>query len=100
ELEPAQIAQEDRRAVSLRDHDGAQVLKALNKADCANDETEVAARHDTAAGVAAVGVDGGLDICQRQVETHELLRIELQLELRREAAKVRHVGNTRHLFQR
>ncbi len=63
ELEPAKIAQEDRRAVSLRDHDGAEVIKALHKADGADDESEIAARHDAAAGVAAVGVDGGFDVC-------------------------------------
>src|SRR3981189_710714 len=93
ELKPAKIAQEDRRAVSLRDHDGAEVVKVLDKADGADDEAEIAPRHHAAAGVAAVGVDGGFDVCQRQIETHELLRIELKLELRRDTAEIRPVGN-------
>jgi hypothetical protein len=72
----------------------------LNQPDRADDEAEVAAGHDAAAGARAVGVDGGFDVCQRQVESDELLRIEIELKLGGDAAEVRDVGDARHLLER
>ena len=44
ELELAEVAQQDRRAVALRDHDGAEIVERLHEADAADDVAEVAAR--------------------------------------------------------
>src|SRR6202040_4299446 len=52
-----------------------------------------------AAGAGAVGIDGGFDVRERQVEARELLRIELELELRRDAAEIADVGDARHLLE-
>ncbi len=100
ELELAEVAQQDRRAVALGDDDGAEIVERLHHADAAHDEAQVAARDDAAAGADVVGVDGGLDVGERQVEPHELLRVELELELGGEAAEVRDVGDARDLLER
>ena len=100
ELQLAEIAHEDRRAVALGDDDVAEIVERLHQADAADDVAELAAREDAAAGIGAVGVDRVGDVLERQVEPHELLRIELELELGREAAEVRDVGDARHLLER
>src|SRR5262249_2213838 len=100
ELEPAEAAQKDRRAVALRHHDGAEIVERLDGSNAAPVTPELAAGPDAAAGACAVCSDGGFDIRQRQVEPHELLRIEFQLKLSRDAAEVRNVGDARHLFER
>ena len=100
ELELAEIAHEDRRAVALGDDDVAHVIERLDEADAADDVAELAAVEDAAAGIGAVGADGVGDVLERQVEAHELLRIELELELRGDAAEIRDVGDARHLLER
>ncbi len=99
QLQLAEVAHEDRRAVVLGDDDVAEVVERLHQADAADDVAELAAVEHAAAGIGAVGVDRVGDVLERQVEAHELLRIELELELRGEAAEVRDVGDARHLLQ-
>src|SRR5262249_51273637 len=100
ELQLAEVAQQDRRAVALRHHDGAELVQRLHEADGAHDESELAAGGDAAAGTRAIGVDGGFDVGERQVEPDELLRIELELELGGDAAEIRNVGDTGNLLER
>ena len=65
ELELAEIAEEDRCAVALRDHDCAHLIERLYQADAADHISSLAAGHDTAAGACAVGIDGSLDVGER-----------------------------------
>ena len=99
ELELAEVAHQDGGAATLRDHDRAHVVEGLDEADAADHVAELAAGDDAAAGAGAVGRDSGLDVCQRQVEARQLLGIELELELRGEAAEIRDVGDARDLLQ-
>src|SRR5581483_1701432 len=99
QLQLAEIVHEDRRAVVLGDDDIAEIIERLHQADAADHITEVAAIEHAAAGIGTVGADRVGDVLQRQVEAHELLRIELQLELRGQAAEIRDVGDAGHLLQ-
>ena len=100
ELEAAEIAEQHGIAVLLGDHDGAEIVERLHQADAAHDVAEIAPRDDAAAGAGVVVVDRGLDVGERQVEPHELLRVELELELGGEAAEIRDVGDAGHLLER
>ena len=97
--ELAEITHENRRALVLGDDDISHVLQSLHDADAADDVPELAAVQNAATSVRAVCVDSVSDVLERQVEPHELLRVELELKLGREAAEVLDVGNARHLLQ-
>src|SRR4029077_17669463 len=88
ELELAEIANEDRRAIVLGDDDIAEIVERLDEADAADDIAELAAIEHAAAGIGVVGADRAGHRAQRQIEAHELLRIELQLILSGQAAEV------------
>ena len=100
QLQLAEIAHQDRRAVVLGDDDIAEVVERLHEADAADHVAELAAIENAAAGIGVVGVDRVGDVLERQIEAHELLRIELELELGGEAAEIGDVGDARHLLQR
>ncbi len=99
QLQLAEITHENRRPVALGDDDVPHVIQGLHDADAADDVPELAAVQNAAAGIGAVGDDRVGDVLERQVEPDELLGVELELELGREAAKVPDVGDARHLLQ-
>ena len=88
ELQLAKIAHQDGRSVPLSDDDVAHVFERLDQADASDDVAQLAPVQNAAAGIGAVGLDGIGDIFQRQTKPYELLRIELKLKLRRDAAEV------------
>ena len=98
--QPAEVADEDRHAVALGDHDVAEVRKVAHQADAADDVALLAAGDAAAAGVGAVVVDGGDDVVQADAIALELHGVELELELHGEAAEVVDIGHARHLFER
>src|SRR5262249_3810646 len=100
QLHLAEVADEDRRSVALGDDDIAHVLQSLDKSDAADDDSELAAGQNAPARIGAVRFDRVGDVLERQVEAHELLRIELELELGGDAAEVLDVGDPRHLLER
>src|SRR5262245_20875166 len=99
ELERTEITHQDRRAAALLDNDATHVVERLHEAYAADHIAEIAAAHDAAAGARAVGFDRFGHVLERKVEAHELLRIELKLELRGDAAEVRDVGDAGHLLE-
>ena len=98
ELQFAEVAHQDRCAVVLGNDDVAQIVQRLHQTDAADHVTEFAAIKHAAAGIGIVGADRIGDGGQRNVETHELLRIELELILRREPSEIGNVGDSRHLL--
>src|SRR5215813_9364452 len=88
ELQPTEVAEEDWRTVALCNHNGTQVIKRLDKTDGANDEAKVTAGYDATAGIVVIGTNGRFNVCQRQVEPHQLLGIKLKLILGGDAAEV------------
>ena len=80
ELELAEIAHQDRRAVVLGNDDIAEIVERLHQADAADHVAELAAIEHAAAGIGVVGADRIGDVVERNIEAHELLRIELELD--------------------
>src|SRR5262249_42324893 len=99
QLQLAEVAHEDRRAVALGDYDVAQVLQGLHHPDAADDVAKLAAVQDAATGICAVGVDRVGDVLEGEIEPNELLRVELELKLSRQAAEILHISDTRNLLQ-
>ncbi len=94
----AEIAHQDRDAVSLRDDDVAEILERADEADAADDVALLAAGDAAAAGIGAVVVDGGDDVVEADAVAQELGRIEHQLVLHGEAAEIRDLDHARHLL--
>ena len=99
ELELPKVAHQDRRAVVLGNDDIAEVVEGPHQADAADDITELAAIEHAAAGIGVIVADRIGDIAECDIKAHQLLRIELELILRRQPAEVRNIGNARHLLQ-
>ena len=95
----AEVAHQDRHAVSLGDDDIAEIVQCAHHADAADDIALLAARDAAAAGIRAVVVDRGGHIVQADAVTLKLGGIKLKLILHGEAAEIIDVSHAGHLLQ-
>jgi hypothetical protein len=71
----------------------------VDKADAADDEALVAARHPTTAGIGGVVVDRISDVIDADAVTQEFGRVEIEPELPGESSEIVDVRHPRNLFQ-
>ena len=96
DLYRAHVLHQDRRAVVHRQHHVADVLHGLEPAQPAHVEELPALGVETAAGVAVVGGQRGLDLRHRHAQRGDLHRIEQHLVLHGAAAETGVVGHAGH----
>ncbi|MNM11387.1 hypothetical protein D3C81_215420 [compost metagenome] len=97
--ELAQVLHQHGHAVLAADDDVAHVVEGMQQADAAHHVRLLAAVDHAAAAADVVGVDGILDLCQREAVAVEFCGIEFQHELCRQAAEIAHVRHAAHLLQ-
>ena len=95
----AQIAHQDRDAVSLGDNDIAKIVQRTYHADAADNIALLAACDAAAACIRTVVVDCRNHIIEADAITLQLGRVELKLILHGETAEVVNVDHAGHLLQ-
>ena len=95
----AEVAHQDRHAVSLGDDDIAEIVQRAHHADAADNIALLAARDAAAAGIRAVVIDRRDHVVQADAIAKELGRIKLKLILHGESAEIIDVSHAGHLLQ-
>ena len=99
ELDAGHVAQGERAAVALLEHDGLDVLDRIDEADAADGQLLVAVAQEAAADVEVGLPDRCFQVAQAQAGGVQPGRIGLDLEFLEVASERHHVGHALHLAQ-